>query len=1027
MHFARFFEHRQTDLNLGLSCLIAGETLIQSSSTCEASRVPCTISCISRLVDLRRLRHPHVVRYIDAQHDKNRRIYLVTEYYAYNFSQLKPPVKTFSDFVWLLKRLQECLYALEYLASCGLVHGCLNPSALLIDNHGRVKMSDCGLFYASRWGVDFDFPVVDLRYSAPEVILIAESDIQLEISASVEPPCPIDLRSDLWSLALIFLELVHFPLRAFSPDSILQALFKALNSDTSFFYLIHPKNEIPMQFSKWVEIFDGICQSCLILDARYRPSLTTIHRHFSQIFEQIQSAESEIDNENFSLEGEPSDDLTTAAKFLRSRDDPAENYYYWQLAGGGVDLATTFLKGVSGNDYLHSGLRPPILRLPVYLTNPLSGERAKGGGTQEIWLPTNQPMRLRFCPMVVPLAAERLLKRLSLVPVQSLYPLLFPHSYSLLGDGASNGEPNVVDSLALIGTEDCWRRGSSLGTISHLPKHELGVDSSGSIMFQPVLVKQADVEYQIMRVCLFRRLLLGMPSTATRLLIEARFDIPPFLRAEVWAALLGVSSGLQDDRTRRKISAALSIASAERSRILFRADALSEQVLSQINVDLPRCHAYDLLIGSPLGQHRIRSVLVAALVANDNRYEYTQGMDSLAAVFTRLFFSDPELATCCLSNLLASRLAGFFSRRRFTSGLQAYFSLLLRLLAFHVPSVASHFAHLAVPLTGLTAGWIYTLFAHSMPLDRTEILWDSLLAAPPALLMFVYVAIFHQVNQQCRLKSLNQENICTLLSNFPDFNLDRCLDDALVFAADTPASLTNQADQATPVTWLDTISHSLNVFNKTHNRIISYCRPVSTESASTVQNRRYCVHCLSKWPVQLDAAWAETEKENSSSGDDHLPSAASFNQGDVDYRTSNSSLVPLISPEDALQRLSRTDCVIVDVRSKEEYARRFVQSIHCPNPTPNEVDSLLQITGAHAWREATAARTPTTIHSPPTSPGLVMLLHSGGSVSERNETAYQLGCLLIDQGIDRVCLIRGGAEALFRHPRITESLLSVGV
>lgn len=127
-------------------------------------------------------------------------------------------------------------------------------------------------------------------------------------------------------------------------------------------------------------------------------------------------------------------------------------------------------------------------------------------------------------------------------------------------------------------------------------------------------------------------------------------------------------------------------------------------------------------------------------------------MDSLAAVFTRLFFPSPIEATHCLSNLLTSpRLVGFFARHRFTTGLQAYFTLLLRLLAFHVPSVASHFARLGVPLTGLTAGWIYTLFAHSMPLDRTEILWDSLLAAPPSLPMLVYVAIFHQINQQCRL------------------------------------------------------------------------------------------------------------------------------------------------------------------------------------------------------------------------------------------------------------------------------------
>ena len=89
---------------------------------------------------------------------------------------------------------------------------------------------------------------------------------------------------------------------------------------------------------------------------------------------------------------------------------------------------------------------------------------------------------------------------------------------------------------------------------------------------------------------------------------------------QVWAALLGVNSGFQDDISKRKIEAALSVTT---STSLLKCH-LSEQVMGQIAVDLPRCHAYDLLIGSPLGQQRLHSVLVAALLANDDRFEYTQ-------------------------------------------------------------------------------------------------------------------------------------------------------------------------------------------------------------------------------------------------------------------------------------------------------------------------------------------------------------------------------------------------------------------
>ncbi|KAL5106163.1 TBC domain-containing protein kinase-like protein [Taenia crassiceps] len=1041
-----FYKPRTTRLNLGLSCLIASEAFIQSSSSNESSRVPCTVSCVSRLIDLRRLRHPNIVRYLDAQCDKHRRIYLVTEYYASDFSQLNPPVTKRSDFKWLLKRFHECLNGLAYLESHGIVHGCLSPSSILIDNFGQVRIAGYGILYASRWGLDVDFPVVNLRYSSPETLLLSESCLEQDLE-SARPPCSLDSRSDLWSLALIFTELLHFPLQIFSPEILLRALFNALDSDRSFFAQITSSNrENLTQLSKWMSTLDDICVLCLVLDARLRPPLAEIASKFSENFNSFQMIDFDSTVMCGDADGKPDeegketksiDDCEKALRFLQIRDDPAESYYYWQLAGGGVDLASTFLRGVNGNVCL----RPPILRLPLYLTALSPSEHGSRCGPLELWSSGNQPARLKFCPTVVPLPADRLLKRLARMPTKSLYPLLFPHSYSCL-DGDGKRKLSAIDSLALTGVEDCWQQqqNQSIPLLSHLPKHELSVaDSNGTVIFQPVLVKQADVEYQVMRVCLFRRLLAGMPSTATRLLLEARFDIPPFLRTEVWAALLGVESGYQDDTSRRKVEAALSIAisaSSSHSRIPPEGAGLSNQVMGQIGVDLPRCHAYDLLIGSPLGQERLRSVLVAALLANGDRFEYTQGMDSLAAVFTRLFFPAPEVATHCLSNLLTSpRLVGFFSRRRFTTGLQAYFVLLLRLLAFHVPAVAAHFARLGVPLTGLTAGWIYTLFAHSMPLDRVEILWDSLLAASPSLPMLVYVSIFHQVNQQCRLLSLNQESICTLLSNFPDFNLDQCLEDAANFAAATPISLTAQSiRRGTPGGWMDSLARSLRLLNQTHKEMHS----THTESDSLHQRGRYCVNCLSKLPTHVDVVVPDTTEQgiigSTSGGNQPSSPSMSYKRNELDYRSITASLVPLIDPSDALQQLSRSDCILVDMRSKEEYSSGcLMQSIHyCPVEVQAGVTYL---TGSQLWMEATAARNASNPRgcAPAHSPGLVMLLqHSAASDGANDEckpgsgddVAFTLACGLIQRSIDRVCVVKGGAKALLNLPQITDYFVS---
>ncbi|EUB62324.1 TBC domain-containing protein kinase-like protein [Echinococcus granulosus] len=787
-----FYKPRTTCLNLGLSCLIAGEDFVQVSSSSESPRIPCTISCVSRLIDLRRLRHPNIVRYLDAQCDKHRRIYLVTEHYASDFSQLNPPVTKRSDFNWLLRRFHECLCALTYLESHGIIHGCLSPSAILIDNFGRVKIAGYGVLYASRWGLDLDFPVVDLRYSSPETLLFSGSCLQLASLESATPPCLLDTRSDLWSLALIFVELLHFPLQTFSTETLLKTLFTALDSNYSFFAHIATSNQGSLtQLSKWMNTLDDICKLCLVLDARHRSPLTEIISKFSEGFN------------NFCIIDFDSTIMT--------RDDPAESYYYWQLAGGGVDLASTFLKGVSGSDCL----RPPILHLPLYLTGLSPSERASWGGPFELWSSSSQPARLKFCPIVVPLPAERLLKRLALMPTKSLYPLLFPHSYSCLG-GDEEGKLNIIDSLALTGVEDCWQEQQNRGTslLSHLPKHKLRVtDSYDAMIFQPVLVKQADVEYQVMRVCLFRRLLTGMPSTATRLLLEARFDIPPFLRTEVWAALLGVESGYQDDTSRRKVEAALSVAIAAgsfHSRISTQGIGLSDQVMGQISVDLPRCHAYDLLIGSPLGQERLRSVLVATLLANDDRFEYTQ-------------------------------------------------------------------------------------------------------------------------------------------------------------------------------------------------------------------------NCLSTWPAHVDVVapgiTVKGDVSSTSTGGGRLSSpSTSFKRNEVDYRSITSSLVPLIDPSDALQQLSRSDCVLVDMRSKEEYSSGcLMHSIHY---YPIEVEAgVTCLTGSQLWLAATAARNAASPRgfASAHSPGLVMLLQYGSTLGDAkdecetgndDDAALTLACCLIQRSIDRVCVVKGGLGSL---------------
>lgn len=56
----------------------------------------------------------------------------------------------------------------------------------------------------------------------------------------------------------------------------------------------------------------------------------------------------------------------------------------------------------------------------------------------------------------------------------------------------------------------------------------------------PLVIRERDTEYQFHRVLLFTKLLRGYPYTRDRIILESETDIPPLMRGEIWACLLGV-------------------------------------------------------------------------------------------------------------------------------------------------------------------------------------------------------------------------------------------------------------------------------------------------------------------------------------------------------------------------------------------------------------------------------------------------------------------------------------------------------
>lgn len=120
--------------------------------------------------------------------------------------------------------------------------------------------------------------------------------------------------------------------------------------------------------------------------------------------------------------------------------------------------------------------------------------------------------------------------------------------------------------------------------------------------------------------------------------------------SQVWAVILGVH---YDHTYRERYAKALSTTSEETSgdgtdakpdAFCGKLDAVS---VNQIAVDLPRCHAYDSIIASPIGKDCLRRVLIATLSLEGEQLVYIQVGDAhplcVCMCSMTCFWSEPSL------------------------------------------------------------------------------------------------------------------------------------------------------------------------------------------------------------------------------------------------------------------------------------------------------------------------------------------------------------------------------------------------
>ncbi|KAL0839378.1 hypothetical protein ABMA28_016108 [Loxostege sticticalis] len=282
----------------------------------------------------------------------------------------------------------------------------------------------------------------------------------------------------------------------------------------------------------------------------------------------------------------------------------------------------------------------------------------------------------------------------------------------------------------------------------------------------PKIIRERDTEYQFYRLLWFQRLLHGYPYTAQYIRAEAEIDIPPLVRGDVWAALLGVVGDIEE----------------QYERIDKETPTPTDR---QIDVDIPRCHQYCWLLCGEAGHRTLKRLLKAWLLTNP-QYVYWQGLDSLTAPFLYLNFCNEARAFACLQAFVPKFLHKFFLKDN-SAVIKEYLAKFWQMTAFHEPVLATHLHEINFVPELFAIPWFLTMFSHVFPLHKIVHLWDALLVEGPSLPLFMGVGILRQLRDTLLSSGFNE---CILLfSDLPEIDIGECVKESIEMCRSSPRSI----------------------------------------------------------------------------------------------------------------------------------------------------------------------------------------------------------------------------------------------
>ncbi|XP_058821830.1 TBC domain-containing protein kinase-like protein [Topomyia yanbarensis] len=350
-----------------------------SDECCGSNGLPLTPNSIgiygrAQLLKGETLKHENLCEYLDVVRGKHERTIIVQEYAG------SPLTETFigenNKPETLMRIGYQILRAVAHLNERNIMCRNLEPVNVLISRDFSVKLYNYGLYYMTDSGKYVSFPIGNLKYHAPEVLLGSKGNFKSDVWALGMILAELALGCKLWDI-LKLSQIVRKILSLTAVSNVFEKLARE-HGQLELYQMLDPA-------------LRRIIEECLTVSVRKRPQ-----------------AQELVEDEAFDfLRGETFCSLDPAGLTLLEKHcgNLSEIYYLWQLAGGDVQ-----------QELKKEGLvrsEAPILSIPNLVL--LNGKSISPPKSQSF---------LHDCRIIY-LNFNILLERLSKIPEEDYLPLIY--------------------------------------------------------------------------------------------------------------------------------------------------------------------------------------------------------------------------------------------------------------------------------------------------------------------------------------------------------------------------------------------------------------------------------------------------------------------------------------------------------------------------------------------------------------------------------------------------------------------------